>query len=381
MNEDVNATKEFKKFLDRKLNVLFWDDQAYKKQKMLFTEIQMGLKKYGWTAHITEDKEEAKTSAKEKAFDAVVLDLLENDEPIGIEILKYLRKEKPFLPIIMFTIKTELIFVQKAMRGDVSYYLTKPIQSYHDIMRAIEVAIEREKSKEKILHDRYYASVGELAAGVAHFIRNSLWNIDGRCQTLLEKTDKTGEAYKLLETIKRRTGDANKVVVALLNFAKGKKKGTEKRGLNIIKKIRNVLELLSFELKHHKISVQENIECEEFKIDGNEFNIQEAFLNIIKNAIEAMPNGGKLVIGVDTGKRGVEIKITDNGIGMDAEARGNLFMPFYTTKDNSFGFGLFEVKRILDEHDGTINIESEVEKGTTVTITFPKYREDDFFKE
>lgn len=384
MDEDTEDKKEaisFEKLLDKKWKVLFWDDQAFTKQNMLFTEIRMGLERYGWSIHITANKEEAKKLAIEKVFDAVVLDLLENNESVGIDILKYLRKEKPFLPIVMFTIKTELIFIQKAMRGDVSYYLTKPFRSYHDIMRAIEVAVEREKSKEKILHDRYYASVGELAAGVAHFIKNSLWNIEGRCQVLLEKTDKADDSYKLIETIKRRSGDANKVVVALLNFAKGKRKDSEKQTLNIVKNIRNVLELLSFELEHQKISVLENIECDELKIMGNDFNLQEAFLNIIKNAVEAMPDGGTLAVDVKDGKREIEIRITDNGKGMNTETRENLFMPFYTTKVNSFGFGLFETKRILEEHDGTIDIESELKKGTTVTLTFPKYYEVEFIKE
>ncbi len=370
---DTNlVTVGFEKFLEKKLKILFWDDE-HEKQTMLYADIKRGLNKIGWSVYITADKEEAKTYALTQNVDVVVLDLMEDDSPVGLDILKYLRKKRPLLPIIMFSIRPELVHIQNAMRGDVSYYLTKPIAGYQDIIRAVEVAIEREAFKNKFLYDKYYASIGELAAGVAHFIKNSLWNIDGRTDLLLEQTDKNTEAYELLDTIKRRCDDANKVVVALLEFARGKNLKAEKRELNIAGKIQNVLDMLSFELKRENFQLNLDVPKQNVMIKGNGFYLQEAILNIIKNAIEAMPDGGTLTVHIKKEEEDIEIIISDTGAGMNAETLDNLFMPFYTTKANSFGFGLFETQRIIKDHDGTIEVESEADKGSTFIITLPLY--------
>lgn len=370
----IDSTKKEKfseTVLNEELNILFWDDGAESEYKTLFTEIEMGFKRYDWSTCIVTDRKEAMKLALMNDFDAVVLDLLENRKPVGFEMLKELRQKRPFLPIIIFTVAPEMKYVQSAMRGDVSYYLTKPIKSYHDVMRAVEVAIEREKVKERLVQDRYYASVGKLAAGVAHFIKNSLWNIGSRAQMLLEKTDENDEAYKLLETIKRRNDDANKVVVDLLNFAKRESRKDEKKQLNIIKMIGNVCTLLDHEIRLSNISKKINVGDGEVKIMGNEFELKEAFLNIIKNAIEAMPDGGKLSIEVNSTDKVLTIKISDNGVGMNEETMENLFIPFYTTKTNAVGFGLFDSQRIIQKHGGSIKAESDLRKGSTFIIELP----------
>jgi signal transduction histidine kinase len=357
--------------IDKELKVLFWDDEAEGKYETLFTEIRKGFKNYGWDTHIEVKKGKTIKLALSGKFDAVVLDLLENKKPVGLEMLKELRQKRPFLPIVMFTVAAEMKYVDSAMRGDVSYYLTKPNKSYHDVIRAVEVAIEREKAREHLMQDRYFASVGKLAAGVAHFIKNSLWNIGSRAQMLLEKTAESDKTYKLLEIIKKRADDANKVVIDLLNFARRENRQVEKKELNVVKIIGDVLELLDFELDIYNITKDLDISAKEVKLLGDEFELKEAFFNIIKNAIEAMPKGGKLSMEVASTDKSIIIRISDNGVGMSEETLEKLFIPFYTTKENAVGFGLFDTQRIIQKHGGAIEAYSKLGKGSTFTVKLP----------
>ncbi|OQX85105.1 hypothetical protein B6D60_08425 [candidate division KSB1 bacterium 4484_87] len=364
----------FDSVIHKKIKVLFWDDSAEKNQRNLFLEIEKGFKKIGWEAVITADKNVALKKAMTGQFNVVVLDLLENRKPVGLEILKEIRECFPHLPVIIFSVASEFKFVQGAMRGDVSYYLTKPVTGYHDLVRAIEVAIEREQAKRRMLNERYFASVGSLAASVGHYIKNSLWTISSRAQYLMEKTDEQDEAYELLDTINQRCAEANQIIVNLLNYAKRRTRRKDFSEVNVMASLTGVIELLSYELKKHNIKVENKIIPEKVIIRGNEFYLKEAFLNLVKNSIEAMPEGGALILDARQENGNIHIKITDTGHGMSSEAQESLFIPFYSTKDNSMGYGLFETQRIISEHQGTISIDSALNKGTQVNIQFPIIR-------
>ena len=371
--EGQNMPFWFESVVQKKIKVLFWDDGAETDQRVLFEEIKTGFEKMGWTAIIKTDKDEALQSALGEKYDVVVLDLLdENKKPVGLEILKELRKKYSYLPIIIFSVASEMRYVQGAMRGDVSYYLTKPIPSYQSVVRAVEVAIEREKSKRRMIHERYLASVGSLAASVSHYIKNSLWTISSRAQYLMEKNGYDKETYELLETINKRCTEANQVILNLLNFAKRKTKRSDFTEVDIIASLRDVVEMLSYELRQQHIHVRDNIDAKtKVIIKGNEFYLKEAFLNLIKNAIEAMPDGGMLDLNASTQDGTINISIVDTGHGMSQDVLDKLFIPFFSTKRNSMGYGLFETRRIISEHDGTIHIDSKPDKGTEVMIQFP----------
>ncbi|NOZ62428.1 MAG: hybrid sensor histidine kinase/response regulator [Calditrichaeota bacterium] len=372
--EGQNMPLWFESVIQKKIKVLFWDDNAETKQKNLFLEIKKGFEKLGWDAVITADKNKALKKALTGEFDVVVLDLLENHKPVGLEILKEIRSCFPHLPIIIFSVASELRFVQGAMRGDVSYYLTKPITGYHDIVRAVEVAMERELAKRRMLHERYFASLGSLAASVGHYIKNSLWTISSRAQYLMEKTDEKDETFELLHTIDQRCAEANQIIVNLLNYAKRKSRRKDFSEVNILESLTGVVNLLSYEFKNQHIEVENKIKPEKVIIRGNEFYLKEAFLNLVKNSIEAMPDGGKLSLDAYHKDGRIHIQISDTGQGMSKDTQERLFIPFYSTKNNSMGYGLFETQRIINEHQGAISIESELKKGTRVYVQLPAVR-------
>lgn len=357
--------------LARKYNILFWDDEAESTKRLLFLEIKQGFKKMDWTCEVTRDVEEAKEKALKGDYDAVVLDLKQNDKPVGLEILKHLKEKQPFLPIIMFTVHSDITYIQEAITDDVSYYLTVPIDSFHDVMRAIDIAVEREKSRERLVQDRYYASIGKLAGGVAHFIKNSLWNISSRAQHLLERKDWEAADYQLLDTINRRCEDANRVVQNLLGFARREKSKDVKEEFDIMTTLDDVLELVRFECDRYNIDMIKNIEKSDMAcMPGNQAELSEAFLNIAKNAIEAMPDGGQIEVNAAVIENNIIIKMQDTGVGIPDDIRKNLFMPYCTTKPNSAGFGLFDTRRIIHNHRGEISIDSMEGESTTVEIIF-----------
>jgi signal transduction histidine kinase len=309
--------------------------------------------------------------ALEERFDAVVLDLLENGKPVGLDLLKEIRLKRPFLPLVIFTIAPEMKYVQSAMRGDVSYYLTKPVRGYQDVIRAVEVAIEKEKAKERLVKARYLANIGQLAAGVAHFVKNSLWNITSRVQIMLDETDKKDKHYEMLQTIKRRCDETNKFVLNLLQFAQRGQVKDEMKEINIVEVIQDVLKLLDQEMKNAGIEPDIQVIPGEVKLTGNVMELQEVFLNIIKNAIEAMPQGGKLSVNISPGERAIKIGIADTGTGMGPEVLENIFIPFYTTKENATGFGLFDTQRLILKHGGDIKVDSWKGEGSVFTIEIP----------
>lgn len=353
------------------LNILFWDEKAETQKEFQFTEIKVGLEQVGWTALIHTDINKAKEEALKNHIHAVVLDLNKEDgSPAGQEALTFLRSKKPFLPIIMFASYLEIESIHSAHK-DASYYLKAPIKTYHDVIHAIEIAFEREKAKERLIQDRYLTSLGKISEGVAHFIKNSLWNIRSRAQYLLKKTDNKDESHELLKTITSRCDDANQVVVNLLKFASRKQETEGKERVSIANIVENVLKLVTFELKNLDIKYHLNVLSKQNWIEGNEFQLREAFLNIIKNSIEAMPGGGELTVSINSDKKNIGVVIADTGIGMSKEVLDNLFMPYFSTKETSVGFGLFDTQRIINLHNGSIKAESKPGEWSRIICSFP----------
>ncbi len=238
---------------------------------------------------------------------------------------------------------------------------------------------ERKKMEEQGYYTEKLASMGTLAAGVAHEINNPLAIILGFTDMLLEKTPQDSENYDILKTIEGQGHKAKKVVDNLLTFARTKEH-TE-TSVEINKNIAEVLTVIGNNLLIHKVSINTlDLGQDLPRVKGDPDELQQVFLNIINNAVYAMKGGGMLSLStrlVEDGRR-IEIRISDTGSGIRKEHRKNIFDPLFTTKKvgDGTGLGLSVSYGIITRHRGTLTFETKTEDeseehGTTFVITLP----------
>jgi PAS domain S-box-containing protein len=220
------------------------------------------------------------------------------------------------------------------------------------------------ESEEKLARTR---AVGELATIVAHDLRNPLQGISNAIhylnRKLNQKMDKDERA--MLELIKNHVKYSDKILNDLLDYSRDMRLGlTEIAPKSIVE------ESLSLVTIPENIQVTNEIPDElTMGIDLEKMKI--VFVNIIRNAIDAMPEGGTLTIGSKESTGSIELTFKDTGVGMPKETLEKLFTPLFTTKAKGMGFGLAICKRIIEAHRGEISVESAMGKGTTFIATFP----------
>jgi two-component system, NtrC family, sensor kinase len=236
---------------------------------------------------------------------------------------------------------------------------------------------ERRKMEEHSYYTEKLASMGTLAAGVAHEINNPLGIILGFTDMLLEKFPIDSEEYDLLKTIEKQGLNAKRVVENLLNFARHKEHKEEIIDIN--KNIQTVLSVMNNTLLLNKITVKQDMQDNLPLIIADSGELQQVFFNLINNAIHAMQGGGVMhILTRSSDKNKVEIRVADTGHGIKKEHRTRIFDPLFTTKEvgKGTGLGLSVSYGIVTKHQGTITFETKTkeeseESGTTFIITFP----------
>ncbi|TWI59084.1 ATP-binding protein [Halalkalibacter nanhaiisediminis] len=225
---------------------------------------------------------------------------------------------------------------------------------------------ERKLAEDIIRKSSKLSAVGELAAGVAHEIRNPLTSIQGFLQFLEPKYEDKHYFEIMLSEIDR----IKLIIGELLVLSKPQAEKNEYKDVRVICQM--IINL--FEAQAHLNNVQINTEYDADlpNIWCEENQLKQVFVNILKNAIESMPNGGNITVKV-TAKddHHVSIYFIDNGIGMEQERVERLGEPFYSTKEKGTGLGLMVSFRIIENHNGKIMIKSEKNKGTTVEVILP----------
>jgi len=229
--------------------------------------------------------------------------------------------------------------------------------------------VELDARQRHLMHSEKLASLGTLLFGVAHELNNPLSNISTSCQILKEEIQEADIEYKkeLLLQIESETDRAREIVRSLLDFSKSGKK--EK--ISMLKTIEESLRFIKVEIPP-RILVRIDIPSDIF-IFADRQKLQQAFLNLIKNSIEAMPDEGEINISAQRTSKYIEITFRDNGMGIEQDLVSRIFDPFFTTKEgrSGHGLGLFIVHNIIKEHDGEISVESEPQKGTAFNIKLP----------
>ncbi|MDI6889570.1 MAG: ATP-binding protein [Thermodesulfovibrionales bacterium] len=237
---------------------------------------------------------------------------------------------------------------------------------------------ERKKVEEQMYHTEKLASVGTMAAGVAHEINNPLAIILGFTEMLTEKVPQDSEFYEILKTVEKQGLNAKRIVENLLSFARFSEPKEEEVDIN--ENIEAVLAVEGNTLTLNNIFVERDIAESLPMVKGDPGEVQQVFFNIISNAISAMKGGGilKIVTRAVDGGRSVEIRISDTGWGIKKEHRAKIFDPFFTTKKvgEGTGLGLTISYALVTKHGGSITFETKTKEesektGTTFIITLP----------
>ncbi|MFS0643444.1 PAS domain S-box protein [Siminovitchia sp. 179-K 8D1 HS] len=239
-------------------------------------------------------------------------------------------------------------------------------KEHHSYQILIRDMTEQKKAEEIMQRTEKLSVVGQLAAGIAHEIRNPLTVIKGFAQLLSQEEDND-----YLDVVLDELERIEDIVSDLLILAKPQPSRLE--NLDISQLLSSTIDLFKSEAILHNVEIIPSFELSNPWIQGEPDKLKQVYINIIKNAIEAMPKtGGKIfVTAQNLSYNKILTRVKDTGVGIPKERIPNLGEPFYSTKEKGTGLGLMICNRIIKNHGGTIKIDSELNKGTTINIIIP----------
>jgi PAS domain S-box-containing protein len=239
----------------------------------------------------------------------------------------------------------------------------------------LEDITTRVELEEQLQISEKMASIGLLAAGVAHEVNTPLTGISSFTQMLLEGADPEDPKTRLLEKIERQTFRAAKIVNGLLSLSRPPSAaGSAELGpVDVNTVINDVLTLLEHQFSLHHVKVRRELCTDPVIVLGMEHKLQQVFLNLFLNAKDAMPKGGWLSVATRNEDGRMVAEVADTGSGIPSEYLGRIYDPFFTTKTmgQGTGLGLSITYGIVREHEGAIDCESVVGQGTRFVLTFP----------
>jgi two-component system, NtrC family, sensor kinase len=252
---------------------------------------------------------------------------------------------------------------------------TTPLRDSDGAIAGTIVVVEdisaRVQLEEQLQISEKMASIGLLAAGVAHEVNTPLTGISSFVQMLMQGTEPDDPKTRVLEKIERQTFRAAKIVNGLLNLARPAQVDSGPIDVNAV--INDVLSLLEHQLKTGRIQVRKELAATAPFVLGIEYKLQQVFLNLFMNARDAMPKGGWLTIVTRESGDSATVEVADTGSGIPVDQLSRIYDPFFTTKDigKGTGLGLSITYGIIQEHGGNITCDSAVGQGTRFTLTLP----------
>lgn len=230
---------------------------------------------------------------------------------------------------------------------------------------------EVQNLKSEIERSQRLASIGKLAAGIAHEIRNPLSSIKGFATYFGERYRSVPEDKKIAEIMVQEVDRLNRVIGQLLEFARPlavQKKPTSLQGL-----IRHSLKMIEGQARTKKIEIKRNLSNHSKDVMVDPDRINQVLLNLFLNAVEAMEGGGRLDVDLswDEVSQQAKVIISDTGVGIKKEDLVHVFDPYFTTKQSGTGLGLAIVHKIIESHKGEVRVESEAGRGTRVMVILP----------
>lgn len=229
-------------------------------------------------------------------------------------------------------------------------------------------------AQQQLIQSEKLAAVGQLAAGIVHDVKNPLGVIKGMAEEMLEDVPTASSQVDDLQTIRDNASRANAIVADLLLFARQSTPTMQERDLR--ETIDGALRLTSFMTRKGGVEVQRSLPSQAALAVFDPQQIQQVMINLIQNAVQAMPHGGKLHVGLAASDDSVIVTVRDTGVGIAPEHLPRIFEPFFTTKPEGqgTGMGLAVSYGIVSRHHGQITVESEPGAGSLFTIRLPKQR-------
>ena len=230
---------------------------------------------------------------------------------------------------------------------------------------------EVQSLKREVETSRRLASLGRLAAGVAHEIRNPLSSIKGFATYFKERYRDNPDDQKTSEIMIQEVDRLNRVISQLLEFARPPV--IQKKRVSLQSLIQHSLKMIERQASVKEIQVLSHLPSDVKEVDLDPDGINQVLLNLYLNAIEAMERGGTLTVSLYREERSpwVKIMVSDTGTGISKEDLEHVFDPYFTTKQTGTGLGLAIVHKIIEAHRGEVRAESEIGRGTTVSVLLP----------
>jgi len=242
---------------------------------------------------------------------------------------------------------------------------------YADLRRQMD---ELRRTQDQLMQSAKLAAIGELAAGIAHEVNNPLMVITGHAG-LLRRRAELASIHDVVDTIESQAARAAKMIRGLLDFARRRPRNLQDVRLRDV--IQRALALVADKLDGQVIETVTLLDDSDPAVFGDRDELTQVFINLMTNAADAMPDGGRLTVSTEVRRHEavsyVSARIADTGTGIPAEYREQIFESFFTTKPEGkgTGLGLAVTLDIIKNHEGTIEVESAPEKGTTMIVNLP----------
>lgn len=247
-------------------------------------------------------------------------------------------------------------------------------RSFNEMTRdLLETRRRMEDANLKLIQAEKLASIGRISASIAHEIRNPLTSVKLNIQKLMQNEHLDEEEKEHLSISQEGIGQIEKFIKELLNFTRVSDLNPER--FSVVQIVEESLKMMRNSFQEKKIVLEKNFAADlpSVVVDGDK--IRQVFLNILRNAVEAVEEGGKIGLALsrvkENGVARIKVRISDDGCGIPEKDWENIFEPFYTTKPSGFGLGLSNARKIVEQHRGSLRVTKTKGKGTTFEVRIP----------
>ena len=275
---------------------------------------------------------------------------------------------------VIFGIQILVVITCTVLMGAVFVVLVYVVKRGEGIIQ--KRTMERLRLKERLAHAERLSSLGEMAAGISHEIRNPLGIIRSSAELLKKKVAKVDPENSIPDIIVEEASRLNAIITDFINFAKPRSPNIA--ACRVEEVIGKNITFLEAQIKEQGYVIKKNYQNSLPEIMADGTMLYQSFLNILINAMQSMPEGGRILVEVSSSDQIVTVHFDDEGQGIPNENLEKIWDPFFTTKEMGTGLGLGIVKNIVESHGGSIQIVNRPIRGTRVTIELPvKHKTDD----